>query len=141
MTMGMKQLLSGFGLALTLVACAPDEGPAAPGYQTDVKPILDANCVRCHGEGDKLSVDPGLTGNLKGLAPMIVYLDHYEDRPNCGGGTMPCLGAKTNALLAALYVAYPDSNYNRMPPKPSERLSDRDIDLLKRWAAEMPPKP
>ena len=136
----MKHLLVGFGLAVSLAACAPDDGPAVPGYQTDVKPILDANCVRCHGYGDRLNGDPGLTGMLKGKIPLLTFLDRYDTPKPCPGGLTECLGAKDGAARVGLYITLP--NYDRMPPAPSEALSDRDIGILKRWAAETPaPKP
>ncbi|GAB4503744.1 MAG: hypothetical protein Fur0043_07360 [Anaerolineales bacterium] len=54
----MKRLRTLWGLALTLLlaACAPRPRvlpsptltPTAPTYQTDIKPILDERCIRCH---------------------------------------------------------------------------------------------
>ena len=131
------------GLGLSLAACAPPDGPASPSFETDVKPIMLANCVRCHGQGDKLNTDPGLTGELKGKAPALSYLDHYDNRTMgmMGCGAALCAGALTNAPLVSMYVAKPDSDKDRMPPKPSDPLSDREIGIIQRWAAEMPPKP
>jgi mono/diheme cytochrome c family protein len=130
------------GLGLSLAACAPPDGPAAPSFETDVKPIMLANCVRCHGQGDKLNVDPGLAGTeLAGKSPLAAYLDHYEDRMNCGTGT--CIGA-ASAAAAFLRTGnyFTRSDKDRMPPKPSDPLSDREIGIIQRWAAEMPtPKP
>jgi mono/diheme cytochrome c family protein len=127
------------GLGLSLAACAPPDGPAAPSFETDVKPIMLANCVRCHGQGDKLNADPGLTGELKGKVPVLSYLDHYETRMNCGS-TGTCAGAMVNAPLISMYVGKPDSDKDRMPPKPSDRLSEREIGIIQRWAAEPSPQ-
>ena len=143
----MKHLLVGFGVAvfLGMGACAPDDGPVSPSYATDVKPILDANCVRCHGQGGQLNVDPALTGMLKGKKPASAYLDKLEDPAGCveaqkKNPNTPCTGALPNAALLSAYLTI--DAYLRMPPVPSEALSDRDIGILKRWAAETPaPKP
>ncbi|HXI57629.1 MAG TPA: hypothetical protein VNO55_16300 [Polyangia bacterium] len=127
------------GLGLSLAACAPPDGPASPSFETDVKPIMLANCVRCHGQGGKLNADPGLAGTeLAGKAPTAVYLDHYDDMP-CGGGT--CAGAKTAVTFLRLGIYLTGSGKDRMPPKPSDPLSDREIGIIERWIAEMPPKP
>src|SRR5262250_1510946 len=80
-------------LALAFLVClvAPLAGcgstpeppvPADPSYATDVRPILIAHCVSCHGMNDMLSGDP--PGSPLAGPPGNGYLDHYEDRGNCG---------------------------------------------------------
>jgi hypothetical protein len=124
------------GLGLSLAACAPPDGPAAPSFETDVKPIMLANCVRCHGQGGTLNTDPGLTGMLKGKTPLLTYLDQYDSpQKTCSG--VPCQGAMKSAISISTYITL--SNYDRMPPRPSDPLSDHEIGIIQRWAAA--PKP
>lgn len=44
--------------ALAMLGCA-DEKPAPASYSTDVKPIIEKYCIRCHGEGGEGSEASG----------------------------------------------------------------------------------
>src|SRR6266404_3868204 len=50
----------GLALALLMTACAPADPPAKPSFATDVLPVMEAHCTRCHG-GNGLLLDPGGT--------------------------------------------------------------------------------
>jgi len=148
--------LGGLGLAIA-VACGPssqmhsDAGtsdasddtpvPDMPTYAVDVKPILLANCVRCHGAGGTLNVDPA--SSLQ-YAPPNGYFDHYEDQGDCmpgDAGIIPSsckYGAASLAMAMQVYVTSCDFP---MPPPPAPRLSARDQLIITRWAAETPPLP
>jgi len=121
-------------LALTaLSACSP-EVPAAPTYTKDVGPILDAHCVRCHGQGGTLN-KYGIPVNGTDHPPKVCYLQRYDD--DCSSGT--CLsGAMTCASLIVSYVNLPAANGLRMPPSPSDPLNDWEKGVLKNWAATTP---
>jgi hypothetical protein len=41
--------------------------------------------------------------------------------------------------LSLLYIAAPEDNLRAMPPLPSDRLNDWEMDVFKRWAAATPP--
>ena len=126
-------------LAIALLAgCAP-EVPAAPTYTKDVSFILDAHCVRCHGANDTLNIDPTIPRALN--KPSICYLQRYEDEGDCstaatckrGAGSAMC------ALMIPLRIVAADDDPLRMPPKPADRLTNWEKDVLLRWAAVMPP--
>lgn len=103
--------------AYLLVGCAPDQ-PASPTWN-DVKPILAANCVRCHTTGI-------------GGAPTQFRLDRYEDSLI---DELSVRGAKTMApfIVARAVEA------GTMPPIGPE-LSARQRDILAAWAAAGAPR-
>ncbi len=102
--------------------------PAAPSveFNKDVKPILEQNCIRCHGaekpKGD-LHLDTR-AGALKG----------GESK---GPALIPGQPAKS-----PLYVSttLPASDDDAMPPK-GERLSSQETETLRRWIADGAPWP
>lgn len=99
--------------ALGAAACAPS-APANPTWEEDVKPILAANCVRCHRDEPQNG------------APATFRLDVCED----AGGK---LGAAAQSSLA---YARADGSIPAlpMPPKPAAPLSDRQLEVLANWA-------
>ncbi len=99
---------------LGALGCTP-EVPAAPTWSADVRPILLANCVRCHGE------EPS------GGAPTAFRLDRYEDSDARGARTM------------ARYLAHRAGDLGQMPPN-GPALSDRQRDILKKWWAAKAPR-
>jgi mono/diheme cytochrome c family protein len=103
---------------LVLAACAPDV-PDAPSYQQHVAPILEANCVRCHGV-------PAIGG-----APPTLRLDAFGDheRPTRDGrGIELVVGAAVSSSLSAARVA------SGIDP-PRFPIDDYQIETLERWAA------
>jgi len=133
----LNRRLAAFGLAialaLPLAACNAD-APATPTYAKDVKVILDAHCVRCHGANCMLNSTPGLKFPLNVTAPQLCYLESY-DGPSGAMGAMGC------AALFPAYIGVPDNATLRMPPKPSDALSAYETDVLLRWAKLNPPPP
>jgi mono/diheme cytochrome c family protein len=131
--------------ALALLA-ACDSGsstaPDMPTYDRDVRPIMLSRCVRCHGAGGTLNADPAMIGTAQGI-PIQGYFDAYADRGDCtpsDAGIVPSTckpGAKTYAPLMAIVIE--STGDGRMPPLPAPKLTDRQIEIIKRWAAEMPP--
>lgn len=127
-----------FGLALVSAAgCAP-EVPASPTYTKDVQPILMAHCARCHGANDMLNAME-VYGRVQ--APLKCYLQRYDDAGDCSAGSTTCqLGAASCApLIVAYSVSGTVESMTRMPPPPSDPLTDWEKDVLKRWAAMSPP--
>ena len=131
-------------LALGAGACGsspPGPIPAMPTYSADVKPIVLQHCVRCHGAGGTLNVDP--RSSLQ-FPPPNGYLDHYEDQGDCtpdDAGAPPAgckLGARSLAQTMKAYVA---SDAYQMPPLPDPPLAARDQQIIARWADETTPLP
>ena len=144
----MKYLFLGLGLALTMGACEPADPPADPSFKTDVLPVMQAHCVRCHGANNTLNADPlsQAKPTAYNVAPETGFFDHYEDRMMGEGGcSLPkCAGAASSALTIQLYIH--NAPTTRMPPLPAEALSDWELKLLDSWTGtlakpKMPPKP
>jgi mono/diheme cytochrome c family protein len=137
------KLLQGLGLAglaLLAIGCGPPPGPDKPSFAKDVKPIMVAHCVRCHGAGGTLNKDPATTGDYKDKAPASSFLDSYDDPPapcKTPTGTV-CQGAKVAAASFSTYLKMLPDNL-RMPPLPADKLSDVQVDLILRWAVDKAP--
>ena len=97
---------------IVLGACAPGV-PDEPSYQQHIAPILEANCVRCHGV-------PVLGG-----APPGFRLDAYNDYA-VGAATIS--GSKTYSNIVAMRVA---DDERPMPPR--FLLDDYQIETLEKW--------
>jgi len=125
-------------LALPLAACNPDV-PATPTYDHDVQPILTAHCVRCHGAGGTPNAIPGVPTALP--VPQLCYLQSYDNIPaGCAVGAMGCqAGAIYCAGMFSTYINGSDDAPLRMPPKPSDPLSQYEKDVLTAWGKLMPP--
>jgi len=138
------KLLLGLGLAALAgfaIGCSPPPGPDKPSFATDIKPIMLAHCVRCHGAGGTLNKDPMMTGDFKGEAPKSAFLDTYDFGENNTCKTpvgTPCQGAKIAATTFSAYLK-PVQEGSRMPPPPADKLSDVQVDLLLRWAVDKLP--
>lgn len=106
-------------LLLAAAACAP-EVPSEPTWVDDVRPILAANCIRCHS--------PPFIGGVpttfrldkydNDLAPDLSLDDDDDPEPLDGAGTI------------AEPIADATSS-ERMPPR--FPLTDRQIEVLANW--------
>jgi hypothetical protein len=120
------------GLALTFVApllgalaagCGGESPvPDEPTWVDDVEPILRGNCFSCHGAG-KRSTDAH-------------RWDFFYDK---GDATLMEIGvpkdlveSKIQALKWPTWLTLPTGDY--MPPPPATRLSERDIEVVRRFA-------
>jgi mono/diheme cytochrome c family protein len=129
-------LLALLGTTL-VVGCGEEPIPAAPTFEVDIKPIMLAHCVRCHGAGGTLNADPRTVDHTP---PPRGYLDHFDDQGDCT--LQPDLtllpsckwGALTEHNVIKLFI-HLRKDQGRMPPPPSDGLSDRQIEILDRWVA------
>ena len=103
-------LLSVAGAAALAAACGPDV-PETPTYTEDVRPILSAGCVRCHG------------ATPSGGAPAGFRLDRYGFRAGRRG-------AGDVAPFLAERVRQGDM------PRFGPGLSERQVDTLSRWVEQ-----
>lgn len=139
----MRRLFAGLGgsaVALMLWGCSSgtqviikEEDPLKPGfYTTQVKPIFQSNCYRCHGG---MNHKGGL--NFATSAGMMK-----------GGhsGAVLVPGDPAKSLLVTL-IRHEGPKDKPMPMPPKTKLSDADIAIVERWikaGAIMPadtPKP
>jgi cytochrome c553 len=136
-------LLALAGAAIAGAGCDSMGGPipATPAYDVDVRPLLMAHCVRCHGAGGMTNIpkmptgpnappisslsDPYVQAAISGLC-----FNQYAD----GDGK---IGAKTEAGSMAIYVdqtMIKPSSPKFMPPPPAQPLDDWAVGVLKNWA-------
>jgi cytochrome c len=108
-------------VALTTLAMKPADEAATPEfYTTQVQPILQNNCYKCHG-GD--AHRGGLSLNTR--ATMLTGGHH-------GPAIVP--GDPSTSLLVTLikHEGKGDDPMS-MPPDPRPKLSDTDIATISRW--------
>jgi hypothetical protein len=127
-------------------ACSPEDVPNVPTFETDVRPLMLSRCVRCHGAGGTENADPQQQETAwVGAAPINGYFDHLEDQdcpPAASPPALNCPPAPCKCGLAfyannGKLTAYIHGTGNaRMPPPPTPPLSDRQLQLLDRWAAD-----
>lgn len=109
-------------IAAAQVGCEPAV-PENPTWTEDVRPILMANCARCHS-------DPPIGG-----APSNVRLDRFENWAN-PNANFPLSGAGAQAVRIADRVANAE---NPMPPSIGP-LNGRQQELLQLWSDNGAPR-
>ncbi len=107
----LTMLLSGFGVS---PRAAAEETPA-PKFESDIVPILEARCVKCHGDG-KLEAGLDLRRRFLVLKGGDSGAGFVAEKPD-------------ESLLIQKIVA------DEMPPKDEGRLDDKQKALLRRWIA------
>lgn len=106
--------------ALTLAALQTGCGDKAPTYQANIKPILDANCVKCHVPGG-----PGY--EKSGLR-----LDSYEAMmKGTKFGAVVVPGSSVSSTLYRLVAGQADPSI-RMPHGQAA-LPDADVATIAAW--------
>jgi hypothetical protein len=109
----MRPALPALALFAIATACAP-EVPAEPTWVDDVRPILAANCIRCHSA-------PPIGG-----APTFMRLDRYGDEVDPDTQEVAVSGAAGYAITIASHTAL-----GLMPPR--YPLTDRQVNVLEAW--------
>jgi hypothetical protein len=116
-----------FALALVAVAAADDTKPGAPklppatdakiDFDADIKPILAAKCVKCHGPVKQ-------KGGLR-----LDTAAHAKE----GGNTGPVIVAGKSAESHLIHALVGRDPYQQMPPGENKRLSDAEIGKFRAW--------
>lgn len=128
--------------------------PSQPAFDVDVRPILMAHCVRCHGAGGKQNVPTEPTGpdaavlasirtTASSLAAIDAFYDQFGQTGDCtfgdGGYPPSCrFGASSYATEFTGFVRHGLPPDKQMPPPPAPVLDDWAIQTLTDWAAEAP---
>lgn len=110
-------------LLLLLAACAP-EVPAEPTWIDDVRPILAANCIRCHS--------PPYIGGVPEFFRFDIYQDDTYVLP---GFTEGVYGAVHMSESGDLTRVVEDGT---MPPR--FPLGDRQVEVIAAWHEAEEPK-
>ncbi len=119
----------GIVITVFLTGCDTASVPAKPGYDTDIAPILEANCVRCHSASTAVTL-----GNC-------LELDIWDDGTDPTSMCSPLLGVHsslsnpTNPTLELLA----EIESNRMP-KDGPALTDRQKQIFENWKEEGYPR-
>jgi hypothetical protein len=132
------------GLAAVLVLGAAGcsvypAAPAEPAFDTDVLPIFQAHCTRCHdnnpdGGGNNPVVRPGADGGSKPAT--IPQFNVFGPCP--GDVPTTCDGVGSAGALIESRIHLTNSIF-AMPPPPSRPLDDWEMKVVDAWAAEPVP--
>lgn len=155
-TRPIKSLLArSFAAALALGAAGCStypSAPAEPAFDTDVLPIFQAHCARCHdnnpdgGGGNQVVYRPDSAGGpvTAGAPALTIFGPCY---PAAAGGVPTCYSnAAANALPTAsepkgyIYtdIHRAENDSSRMPQPPSRPLDDWEMNVIDAWVAEKP---
>jgi hypothetical protein len=147
-------LFGGLAAALALggVGCvAYPSPPSQPAFDTDVLPIFQAHCNRCHGDGPdggafNAAGVPGRTYNSAGPPqPNGPFLTQFGDTcpPQADGSAGSCFINATNCKCGAFVYAQPPTFYiseyiapgysEPMPPAPAPPLNDWELKVVNAW--------
>jgi hypothetical protein len=157
--MKTQPLIVALASLAAVAACEPAK-PGQPTFAKDVQPIFEAHCVRCHGAGGTLNMDP--TSSLPMTRATGGYFTTYDDVGDCSvnaAGTAlnsPCslnqpitdtscchrgahyytkdAGTINGASLMNAYLNPPAGGIP-MPLPPSPRLSSWEHDVVFTWLA------
>jgi uncharacterized membrane protein len=126
----MKGVLCGLGIWL-LASVAPSALPgleepcagdpavarAREVFRQQVRPMLQAKCLSCHGDGEELEGDLDLRSREAMLR---------------GGKSGPAL-VPGRGLASLIYQSLRRTDEKRMPPREREQVTPDETDALKSW--------
>jgi hypothetical protein len=133
-------------LSLSLLGCQ-EPVPDQPTYSTEIRPLLEAHCVRCHSPD---GVDGGTGQDPRSVLPtdqpQQSYLDMFADLGDCepdgnAAPTTPCWrGAHYEATVGPMSAYLHTTSSIRMPLAPSEPLTSWELSLVDKWIATGAPE-
>src|SRR5262245_5719696 len=111
-----------WGLLFT-AAPLPAAEPAAPDFNREVRPILSAQCFKCHGPDEKvreagLRLDRRESATAKLESEAIAIVPGQPDK---------------SELVRRIFSA--DEGERMPPPTANKALSDKQKEILRRWIA------
>jgi cytochrome c553 len=98
----------------------------APSFTRDIKGLLSNRCVRCHG--------PDPEGRAGG-GDLGLRLDTFAGATEDLGGHAALVPGKPDESEIIRRITSTDPDVVMPPPEAGERLSDKQVDLLRRWIA------
>jgi hypothetical protein len=130
-------------VALALFGGCQEPVPGQPTYTTDIEPLFEAHCVRCHsadGVDGSTGQDPRAVNGYATDQP-VSHLGSFADVGNCDpdAGAFPqppCVrGAHFEALMGPMSIYLHTNTSVRMPLAPSEPLTSWELALVDKWIA------
>jgi hypothetical protein len=134
--------------ALALLAGCQEPVPGQPTYTTDIKPLFEAHCVRCHsadGVDGSTGKDPRAINGYATDQP-VSHLGSFADVGDCDpdagfDAQPPCVrGAQYEALVGPMSLYIHTTLSVRMPLAPSEPLTSWELSLVDKWIANGAPE-
>jgi hypothetical protein len=122
-------LAGAFGLSAG-AGCGP-QVPEEPTWEEDVRPILMANCVRCHG-------DPPLLPNIP--AAVGFRLDVYDDDEENGVAGAATMSSAIYDQAAVQELMPPTYRLTSIDYEPVGRLTARQQEILRLWHEQGAPR-
>jgi hypothetical protein len=124
-----------------LLAGCEEPIPEKVTFEPTMRALFASHCVRCHGAGGTLNNDPELTGLPHDDKPSTTYLDQFGDTGDCTIDPMTKLipmSCRRGALYSASTIKFysvmaKDTEPTRMPPAPSDPLTDWEKQLVGKW--------
>jgi hypothetical protein len=126
--------------AAALLAGCQEPLPGQPTYTTDIKPLFEAHCVRCHSAD---GVDGGTGQDPRSVLPTDhpnSHLNSFADVGDCdpdaaATGVLCVRGAQFEALQGPMSGYLHTTTSIRMPLAPSEPLTSWELSLVDKWIA------
>lgn len=100
--------------------------PDRPTYERDIKPLMEAHCIRCHGAGGTLNTDPDIS-KINGVQQPTNSDFTSLQGSNGHAGLMTYTGPAEGILESSV-------KNMPMPPPPSDPLTSWERELLFTWA-------
>jgi hypothetical protein len=113
------------------VGCGANDIPINPTYSREIKPLMEAHCIRCHGAGGTLNLDPDSAKVNSVQAPTSGDFTALADDAAGKHGLIWYTVAPGSALWTAFFP--------QMPPAPAPGLTDREYQILTTWIASPMP--
>ena len=138
-------LARGFVAALALGAAGCSvypSSPVAPAFDTDVLPIFQAHCTRCHdnnldGGPNHAAYRPDANGGpLPAGAPHLALFGPCY--PSDGGAPVCYANAAAYRVLIGTDIHRAESDILRMPLPPARQLDEWELNVIDAWLAEKP---
>jgi hypothetical protein len=138
-------LAGGFAAALALGAAGCSvypSSPVEPAFDTDVLPIFQAHCTRCHDNNPDGGLNhavyrPAANGGPipAGAPALTVFGPCY---PSDGGAPTCYSNAAAYRTLIQKDIHRAENDILRMPLPPARPLDEWEINVIDAWVAQLP---
>jgi hypothetical protein len=122
--------LAGLAAVLGGAGCVESSGdePVNPSYTRNIKPLMEAHCIRCHGAGGTLNGDPDIAKVNGSMAATNGDFTTLADASATIFGLMHYVNGAPGAPSMGLFLP-------SMPPPPAPPLTTWEKDVLLKWLA------